>query len=332
MNRLLIFAPNWLGDAVMALPAIADVRRASPGTTIAVMGPPAVAQLFGLVGDVDEVIEKGVGRGFRDGAAKTPPDPFFDAALLLPNSFRSALAAMRAGIPERWGYRADCRGPLLTRAIDRSPSGTHQIDSYRRLVQALGFPNGAGEPRITVADGIRRTAVDLLNGAGWDGRAPLVAFAPGAAYGSSKRWPPRYFAELARSLAGDLVRTVLVGSGADAAVGREIEVASGDPSIFLNLIGKTGLPALAGVLSSVRAVVANDSGAAHLAAALATPVTTVFGPTDERTNAPRSIAASAALFHPVWCRPCWLRTCPLDHRCMRGVTAASVAHAARRML
>src|SRR6185503_2410753 len=99
-----------------------------------------------------------------------------------------------------------------------------------------------------------------------------------------------------------------------------------------NLIGKTDVRTLAGVLAGVRTVVANDSGAAHLAAALGTPVTTVFGPTDERTNAPRSAASSAAVFHPVWCRPCWLRTCPLDHRCMRGVTVASVAEAARRML
>src|SRR5204863_410527 len=125
---------------------------------------------------------------------------------------------------------------------DRAPAGTHQVDAYRRLVQALGFPNGAGEPRLLIGDEIRAAARRLLIEGGWDGRAPLVAFAPGAAYGASKRWPPRYFAELARSLAADGMRSVLVGSAADAATGREIEAASGDPSIFLNVIGQTDVP------------------------------------------------------------------------------------------
>src|SRR4029077_4615485 len=105
MTRIVIVAPNWLGDAVMALPAIADVRRGSPGTTVAVVAKPAGASLFGMVRDVDEVIEKGTARVSGD------------IGLLLPNSFRSALDLARAGIPERWGYRTDCRGPLLTRAV-----------------------------------------------------------------------------------------------------------------------------------------------------------------------------------------------------------------------
>ena len=318
MNRLVIFAPNWLGDAVMALPAVADVRRASPGVTIAVLARPAVAELFGMVPEVDEVIdEKGVGS-------------LFETALLLPNSFRSALLARRAGIPERWGYRADCRGPLLTKAIDRAPARIHQVESYQRLVRALGYPNGPGEPRITVTDEVRAAAARALRDAGWDG-APIVACAPGAAYGGAKRWPPKYFAELARSLAGDGVRPVLVGSAADAATGREIESALADQPVVLNLIGRTGVPTLAGVLAIARALVSNDSGAMHLGAAVGTPITAVFGPTDERVTSPRSIARTEVLTHPAWCRPCGLRECPLDHRCMHGVRVDLVAASARRM-
>lgn len=340
MTRLVIFAPNWLGDAVMALPAIADVRRGSPGTPITVIGRPVVAQLFRLVGDVDDVlengvVENGVGRLFF---AKSERSVFatserlpFDAALLLPNSFRSALVARGAGIQERWGYRADCRGPLLTKAIAR-PVGVHQVEYYQHLVRALGFPSGPTEPRIAVTADARAAGARTLREAGWDGSSPVVAFAPGAAYGGAKRWPPAYFAELASTLAGDGVQTVLVGSAADAAAGRQIEAALGRPGLALNLIGRTDVAALAAVLVNARALVSNDSGAMHLGAAVGVPIAAVFGPTDERMTSPRSIAPADVLTHPVWCRPCGLRECPLDHRCMRGVKVAAVAASARRML
>src|SRR5882672_10761609 len=149
MNRLVILAPNWLGDAVMALPAIADVRRAAPAAAIAVAARPAIAPLFGLVPDVNETIVLERPAALNDvlawrtlGAALGGSR--FDTALLLPNSMRAALVASRAGIPERWGYRTAWRGSLLTRAID-PPSGLHQAEYYQRLVHALGFVNGPME-------------------------------------------------------------------------------------------------------------------------------------------------------------------------------------------
>src|SRR5204863_6029517 len=128
VNRLLILAPNWLGDAVMALPAIADVHRALPATAITVAARSAIAPLFGLVPHVHDVV-------VLDGS---PPGSGYDAALLLPNSFRSALIVSRSGIPERWGYRTQWRAPLLTRAIGWAPAGLHQVEYYRQLVHALG--------------------------------------------------------------------------------------------------------------------------------------------------------------------------------------------------
>ena len=327
MNRLVILAPNWLGDAVMALPAIADVRRGSAEAWISVAARPLVAQLFNLVPDVGEVVALGDGsRLFYR------PTPVPQVALLLPNSFRSALVARRAGIPERWGYRAGWRGPLLTKAIDRAPGTVHQVEYYQRLVRALGFPNGPGVPRIVVSDQVREASSLLLKREGWDGSAPVIALAPGVAYGDSRRWSPRYFADLARTLAADGARPVLVGSAADARTGREIESVVADPRTVLNVIGRTDVPTLAGVLTLARALVSNDSGAMHLGAALGVPVTAVFGPTDERVTSPRSSAATDVLSHPVWCRPCRLRECPLDHRCMRGVRVDVVAASARRML
>jgi heptosyltransferase-2 len=326
VNRIIIFAPNWLGDAVMALPAIRDVRRGAPGATVAVVARRSIARLFDLVHEIDEVVAD------RDGdllsVLRQTAEPF-DAAILLPNSFRSALTALRAGIRERWGYRTDLRGPLLTRAVDRAPAGMHQVARYQQLVRGLGFPNGSAVPSLEVDANAREAAARLLQTAGWDGATPLVALAPGAAFGSAKRWPSERFAALARALVGDGVRIILVGSMADASTGRAVESALGDSSSVLNVIGQTELPTLAGLLARTRALVSNDSGAMHLGAALGVPVTAVFGPTDERLTAPPN---AVVLSHSVWCRPCHLRRCPIDHRCMRGVQVDAVLHSARRAL
>jgi heptosyltransferase-2 len=340
MNHLVILAPNWLGDAVMALPAIADVRRAAPDATIAVAARSAIAPLFQLVPQVNETIVLPRPPAMRDIAAWRSlgaqlAGRRFDTALLFPNSLHSALLVSRAGIPERWGYRAGWRRGLLTRAIERT-AGLHQVDYYQQLVHALGFPNGPLESRVTVPPSARDAATRLLAGSGWNGHTPLVALAPGAAYGGAKRWPPEYFAELADALAVDGVGSVMVGSAADAATADEIvrgRHADRDPeSVALhNLVGRTDLATLAGVLSLCRGLVTNDSGAMHLAAAVGTSVTAVFGPTDDTATRPIG-DAHAVLTHPVWCRPCMLRECPIDHRCMRGVTSAAVLDAARRVL
>jgi lipopolysaccharide heptosyltransferase II len=129
------------------------------------------------------------------------------------------------------------------------------------------------------------------------------------------------------------VRSVLVGSAADEPTVRDIQNALGhDRTSMLNLVGRTDVPTLAGLLTCARALVTNDSGAMHLGAAIGVPVTAVFGPTDERLTAPRAVAAHTVLTHSVWCRPCMLRECPLDHACMRGVAVDAVALATRRMM
>lgn len=330
VQRLVILAPNWLGDAVMALPAIADVRRRLPRAAIAVAARRSVAGLFQMVADVTEVLDLEPRRArWRDAGAELRGSGF-EAALLLPNSFQSAFAAARAAIPERWGYRTDWRRPLLTRAVPPVKEA-HQIEYYRHLVRALGFLNGSSEPALQVPAEARASGRDLLTRAGWDGRAPLVALAPGAAYGGAKRWPPEYFAELAGALAADGVVSVMVGSTADGLTGTEIETAFARGGGLLNLIGATDLVTLAGVLAHCRTMVSNDSGAMHLGAAIGVPVTAVFGPTNDLGTRPRG-DAHRILTNPVWCRPCMLRECPIDHRCMRGVGAAAVLAAARRAL
>jgi heptosyltransferase-2 len=324
-NRLVIFAPNWLGDAVMALPAIADLRRARPQDVIEVAARPSVAPLFKLVDGIDDVI--GVaGEDLRSRSA--------DEALLLPNSFNAALRAWRAGIRERWGYRTQGRGPLLTRAIS-PPGRVHQAAYYQHLVRELGFPSGPLRPVVHVPADVRQAGEALLKSAGWHDGAPLVAFAPGAANGRAKQWPPESYAEVARALIEDGLRIVLIGTAADAPTGADVVDALGhtSPGVeVLNVIGRTDLLSLAGVLVNCRALVCNDSGAMHFAAALGVSVTAMFGPTKETETRPLGEGKATVLTHQVWCRPCMLRECPIDHRCMRGITAAAVTSAARAVL
>jgi heptosyltransferase-2 len=330
-QRLAILAPNWLGDAVMAIPAIGDVRRGLPGSVIVIAARAAVAPLFTLVEGVDAVLT--IPSGTAD-AARVLRGGRFDAVLLLPNSLHAAIMAKRAGISERWGYGADLRSPLLTRRAVRE-RGLHQVEYYRRLVRLFGFENGSGEPRITMSAEARTAARTLLSSRGRAAGAPLVAVAPGAAFGAAKRWPPESFAALIASLADDGVQTVIVGAAADRASADAVlaDVAGATPGSHapIDLVGATDLPALVGVLTECRTLVTNDSGAMHMAAAAGVPVTAVFGPTNEHETRPVG-TGHAIVVSDAWCRPCMLRECPLDHRCMRGVSASVVLAAARRNL
>lgn len=321
-RRLLVFAPNWLGDAVMALPAVQAVRDAFPNAQLEIAARAAIAPLFFLTTLADRVVT--LRRNAADRAAIS--DGAYDIAILLPNSFNSAMMAWRAGIAERWGYRADGRSWLLTKAIAQ-PVRVHQVDFYRHLVAACGCPATADTPVLSVDDELRTRGAALLRSAGWDGLTPLVAMAPGAAFGTAKRWPAVSFAALTDRFSAGGTRVVLIGSAADASAAHELAAASHAAHRPIDLVGRTDLPTLAGVLSHCRRLVTNDSGAMHFAAALGIDVTAVFGPTRERETAPRGRGRQACLTHRVWCRPCMLRDCPLTHACMTGITPDTV-HAA----
>ena len=332
----LIFAPNWLGDAVMALPAIADVvAHAGPSGRVAVAVRPSVAGLFACVAGIGEIITLGgvTSRGLLAGIeadAKAARAANADVALLLPNSVRAAVVARRAGITDTWGYRHQGRGILLSRAIAKPRGSVHQADYYRHLVRALGVTNGGREPRLRIPAEAAAEAAQRLSAHGWTPGTRLIGLAPGAAFGGAKRWPPERFAEVSASLAASHgAATVIVGSAADEpaawAIAQELGKIAGRGSAPgpINLAGRTTLPQLAAVLAQCAAFVSNDSGAMHVAAAAGVPVIALFGPTNERETAPLG-ARAAVLSAQVWCRPCMLRECPLDHRCMTGISAADV--------
>lgn len=329
-QRVVVRPPNWLGDAVMALPAIAAVRHRFADAHLTVAAVPAVAAIFREVTDSrpDAVLElppssrQAIAR-LRDGA--------FDIGILLPNSWGSAWQFRRAGITERWGYGGGLRGALLTRAVPRPRGVLHQADYYRHLAAALDLPGADRAPHVAPRPSSLQRADHLLTSAGVAPGTDLVGVAPGAAYGQAKQWQPERMAEVAARLVDQSgVTCLLVGASHDRAAGRAVEswLRANAPAAagrVVNLIGRTSLPNLVGVISRMSALVTNDSGAMHLAAAVGRPVVAVFGPTNERATHP--IGDHHVLTAPVFCRPCMLRDCPIDHRCMKRISVDDV-HAA----
>jgi heptosyltransferase II len=324
---LLVVAPNWLGDAVMALPAIADLKRHFADRRLVVAARAGVSSLFTMVPNVDRVLK-------QDVSATHEVQP--SIAVLFPNSFASAWLVWRAEVPERWGYATDLRTRLLTRAVRRPKLPMHQGEYYQHLVRELGIATGPLEPAIAIPSGAIEDARRLLAQHGWDGRTSLIVLAPGAAYGKAKQWIPSHVVRLVTDLVHARgITCALVGSRGDAATTRAVRGAAPkdcQPRI-LDLAGATTLPVLAAVISLAAACVSNDSGAMHLAAATGVPVVGIFGSTNEKATSPlaHSGVPTEVLTHPVWCRPCMLRECPIDHRCMTGIEPARVLAAVDRV-
>jgi len=333
--RVVVRPPNWLGDAVLALPALAAVRAHFASADVTIAAPQSIAPLFReqIAARPDHVIDLPTS---RQDVAPTLATHAFDLGILFPNSFRSAWQFRRAGITERWGYPTAGRRWLLPRASTRArPRPIHQADYYRALVRGLGLACGDDPPTLSPSSASRKAADALLASRNVSGRR-LVAVAPGAAYGQAKQWPPeRMAAIIARLLRDDDVEVVLVGAGHDRDAARAIEswLRRDAPAVLarvVDLVGQTSLGTLTGVLARTVGLVTNDSGAMHLAAALGRPVVALFGPTDERATGPLGVAEVVTA--PAFCRPCLLRTCPIDHRCMTRITVDTVEAAIRRRI
>lgn len=326
-RRLIVRAPNWLGDAVMALPALEAIRTAFADRTLVLAARPSVAPLFEeeTPARPDEIL-------VVDRARETAQlrDARADAILLLPNSLGSAWTASRAGIGERWGFRASGRGWMLTRGVRRPRGRVHHTEYYLALVRGLGIEAAVGAPRIAPRAATLDQADALLRQHGVDAGARLVGFAPGAAYGHAKRWPPERVAAVVAGLAARGTTAVLVGAAADRDTARAIESSLPAGTRLVDLVGRTSLRQLVGVIARCAAFVSNDSGAMHVAAALGVPLTAIFGPTDERVTAPGGNADRIDLIvRDVFCRPCLLRECPIDHRCMKRIEAGAVLQSVR---
>ncbi len=340
--KIMIRATNWVGDAIMALPALRAVRSRFPESHIAIVARPYVADIYRDQQVCDQFIPydpQAAQRGIsgRERLTKELRAQKFDVALLLQNAFDAAWLAWRAGIPQRIGYARDGRSFLLTKAVAVPKPGeipTHEQFYYLELIRRAGWIDNAAVASsyisLNVAPGAKQSASERLLAAGARPNALRVAIGAGASYGSAKCWPPDRFAEVANRLAAESdADVILFGTPGEVAVSSAIATAMRRAPI--DLTGKTAIADLPALLSQCHLFIGNDSGAMHVASAVGLPIVAVFGPTDPHGTSPVTPRCTVVQEKP-YCSPCFLRRCPTDHRCMARVSSASVAAAAQSWL
>lgn len=324
--KIVIRTPNWIGDVILALPAIESVKKNFPEAEIWLAASGWVQDLFASDESAPNIIPLGRLNHLKNlrSSARQLKESGFDIGLLLTNSFASALLFYLAGIPQRWGYRRDGRGLLLSKAVlwKEQTEAFHHTLYYLNLLESLGLQTSPPEIRIRVTAAEKDQARNELAGLGVDSKKPLVILNPGAAYGPAKRWPSASFAELAGMLQRRKNAEVLI-TGSSGETWLAESIASALPVRPKNLAGKTSLRRLLGIISQSSLFVTNDSGPMHMANALRIPVVAVFGPTDPKITGPFH-QPSAVLKKDVPCWPCTYRSCPYDHRCMMNIRPAEV--------
>ena len=339
--KILIRATNWVGDAIMALPALRAVREKFGEAHISVLARPYVLDIYRDQEIADELIAydwTSEHKGIR-GQAKLVGqlrEQKFDTALLMQNAFDAAWLARRAKIPKRIGYARDGRSFLLTQAIPVPRHGeipAHEKFYYLELIRRAGFIEQLPEvPWIELKVSVqkRQAAEEFLVANGAQKSRRRIAVGAGASYGSAKCWPPERFAETLNNMrqAGD-TDVLLFGTAAEKTVSDAI--VAGLKFRPFDLTGKTTIADLPALLSRCDLFIGNDSGAMHVAAAVGLPLVAVFGPTDPFGTAPVTQKCTVVQEKP-YCSPCFLRRCPTDHRCMKAVSPAMVEEAAKLQL
>jgi lipopolysaccharide heptosyltransferase II len=328
--RILIRSSNWLGGAVMSMPAVRAIKNGRPDVHVTIAAPEKIAPMWKLIPEVDAIISLpedsllSVVRLFRQ---QMP----FDVAILFPNSLRVALESWLSGIPRRVGYRGRCRSWLVNQIVrerrkPRAPE--HHSLRFLRIARECGAET---EETSTVQPPKLNVQLSDSNELSTINHQPLkIGLCPGAEYGPAKRWFPERFAEAASKIsAQSTVQWILLGTKNDAAIGEQIAAAIGDHCV--NRIGQTTLDQLIDELRQCRLLLTNDTGTMHLAALLGVPVVAIFGSTEPRLTGPLG-NGHIVLRHHVECSPCFLRECPIDFRCMKAVSADEVAAAVLSML
>ncbi len=327
MPKILTVAPSWIGDTLLAQPLLARLKKKLPGAVIDALAPEWTAPVLRRMPEIGEVIDAPfghgelklasrwrLGRGLRARA--------YDEAIVLPNTFKSALVPFFADIPLRVGFVGELRYGLL--------SLVHKLDEKRlplmaeRYAQLAEKPGTAPErplPEVRLrVDGANLAAA--LARLGLSRAKPVVAFCPGAEYGPSKRWPARHFAALARKLAAQGYAIWLFGSDKDRHIGDEIAHSSEGTAV--NLCGRTDLASAIDLLSLAQVVVSNDSGLMHVAAGVGRPVVALYGSSSPEHTPPLSTSARVVRTG-IECSPCYARECPLGHfKCMNELAPERV--------
>ncbi len=339
-RKILVRATNWVGDAVLSLPALEALHRRFPAAEIVVLAKPSVSELYWQhpalhrVKVYDPRKEHRGWQGFRKLTAELRSEQF-DLAVLFQNAFHAAWIAYRARIPVRVGYATDGRGFWLTHPIPVPPPThyLHQSYYYWQLLYRAGLaekPSLIEQIHLSLRPSEKNWAARYLKGLGLSGPRFLVGLSPGASFGPAKRWLPSRFADLADRLIGALHADVLIlGLPAERPLAEAIAQAMRHTPVIL--AGETSLRQWMALLSQLSLLLCNDSGSMHLAAALGVPVVALFGSTDAFATGPLG-AHARVLQHHVACSPCGHRVCPIDFRCMNGLTVESAHRAALQLV
>ncbi len=331
--KILIRGTNWIGDAVMTIPAMRELNRIFPDSHLTLWTRPWAEGIFRDADFVDEIItydKKPRRLGPTLAEAEMLKKEKFDLAILFTNSFESALVTKLANIPRRVGFNKDLRGLLLTDpiAVPEWKGRAHEVFYYLELVKEtksriLGSQTvGIASPyiRLDVSEERLSGARTKLEKAGVDLSRPLVVLGPGSTNSRAKRWPAERFATLADLLSIDS-SVVIIGAPDEQTVAAE--VGKHARSTPIDLTGKTGLDEATAILAVADLFVSNDMGLAHVASAVGTNTIVIFGPTNDVTTRPYG-ENSTVIRREVECSPCMLRDCPIDHRCMTGVSVDKV--------
>jgi heptosyltransferase-2 len=337
MHRILIIAPNWIGDAVMSQPLLVNLKTIYPQSQIDVLASTWVAPIYRACAEVHQVIEarlehKQLQWGLRKQLAKQLELNQYDACFVLPNSLKSALIPWLANIPLRIGYRGEMRFGLINFALN-NPSRRHRpsmANHYLALCNVLDHAeeidtNKPVDPKLNVSLAAKKAIRTKLQAAAINEKL-IYVLCPGAEYGATKRWPIEYFATLAQQLIANEVdaHVILTGSKSDHALGERIRTqASNTPKIH-NWCGETSLDEAIALIGMSKVLVSNDSGLMHIGAALKIPQVAIFGSSDPHHTPPLSYKAKV-----IWlnlpCSPCHKRECPLGHlKCLKDILPATV--------
>ena len=340
IKRVVVRGTNWVGDAVMTVPALRALRRVLPGAHITLVIRPNTHGIFSEADFIDDVLvydRKGVLSVF--GQVREWKRRRFDLAVLFQNAFEAALIPLLAGVPVRLGYATESRQALLTHPLPLPDwrSSKHEVFYYLYLVTALeqllfnrsDICESEPDASISISESRRAEAAELLRACGVSEAESVVAICPGSINSRAKRWPSERFAALADRLIESRRKVLLIGSKDEIDVSEDVVRRMRNVPVVLT--GKTTLDEITAVLDRADLIVTNDTGPAHIGAALGRPTIVIFGPTNPLTTRPFAPEAEI-LRHPPDCAPCMLRDCPIDHRCMTAITVDEVFERSHALL
>ena len=340
IKRVVVRSTSWVGDAVMTVPALRELRRMLPQAHISLVARPGTADIFLDADFLDDVLVSdhlGLGDVWRQ--AREWRRQQFDLAVLFQNAFQTAAVAFLAGVPVRIGYAADHRSALLTHAVPLPEwkNERHEIFYYLNLVAELerllygksSLETGTPQFTLSVSDSRKEKARALLREHGARDAKPVVVICPGSINSRAKRWPAERYAVLADRFIETGARVALIGSPGELEVSEQ--VCKHARNLPIVLTGKTSVAEVAAIINVADLLITNDTGPAHIGSAVGTPTLVIFGPTNPLTTRPFAPTAEIIRYPPD-CAPCMLRDCPIDHRCMTAITPEDVFERARVLM